>query len=149
MLAPVAAPPSSRQRTAALYISVRAIQSLYNAAKARGWWHFWGSHWEHGDTLLFAITSAQVMYAYVMRPDTLPPAYNNFIVNTGPISRVMLQATRDRVRGVPVDAAAVSRYCVQANPAWYAQWVDNAVPDWLPSMVAALQSRLKGARPAP
>ena len=37
----------------------------------------------HGDSLLFIVSSAQVMYAYVMRPDTLPPSYWNFIVRTG------------------------------------------------------------------
>ncbi len=55
------------RRSFALYMAVRALQCLYNAAKARGWWHAWGSSWPHGDTLLFSVTSAQVMYAYVMR----------------------------------------------------------------------------------
>ena len=53
---------STRRRTLALYLFARALQCLYNASKARGWWHLWGSHWPHGDSLLFAITSAQVMY---------------------------------------------------------------------------------------
>ena len=77
---------------------VRAIQSVYNAAKARGWWHLWGSDWEHGDTLLFALACAQVMYAYVMRPETLPASYNRFIINMGPIDRPIIAAVRDNVR---------------------------------------------------
>lgn len=58
----------SWHRTLALYMATRAVQSAYNLAKLRGHWHFWGSDWEHGDSLLFALSSAQVMYAYVMRP---------------------------------------------------------------------------------
>lgn len=45
----------------ALYLFARALQCAYNASKARGWWHMWGSHWPHGDSLLFAVTTAQVM----------------------------------------------------------------------------------------
>lgn len=88
----------SRRRSVALYLCVRALQSIYNAFKSRGWWHFWGSDWEHGDTLLFALATAQVMYAYVMRPETLPASYNRFIINMGPIAEPVIMAVRDRVR---------------------------------------------------
>lgn len=48
------------RRTVALYAFVRLLQSLYNDAKGRGWvkpvWN--------GDALLFALSSAQIMYAY-------------------------------------------------------------------------------------
>ena len=57
----------------------------------------------------------QVMYAYVMRPETLPASYNKFIVNTGPIDKVVLSAVRDQIRGAPVDipqARAVQRVCM-------------------------------------
>lgn len=68
-----------------------------------GKWHLWGSDWAHGDSLLFAVSSAQVMYAYVMRPDTLPPAYLKFITDTGPIPRAVLAAVKSNNRGLPVD----------------------------------------------
>lgn len=101
---------SERRQTLALYVWARAMQCLYNFSKARGWWHFWGSHWDHGDTLLFAVSSAQVMYAYVMRPETLPPSYNKFIVNTGPISEFVLQVVRDANRGKAIDVKKVLQY---------------------------------------
>ena len=56
----------SKRRTLALYLMARLAQSGYISAKQNGRWHFWGSHWSHGDLLLFALSSAQVMYAYVM-----------------------------------------------------------------------------------
>ena len=47
------------------------------------------------------------MYSYVMRPDTLPPAYWKFIVDTGPIPIPVLTATKMNNRGLPVDIGAV------------------------------------------
>lgn len=54
-------------RTIALYALARVCQSWYNDQKAKGRFHFYGSDWPHGDTLLFALCTAQVMYAYIMR----------------------------------------------------------------------------------
>lgn len=102
-----------RQRTLALYIMARALQCLYNGAKARGWWHFWGSSWEHGDALLFGVSSAQIMYAYVMRPDTLPEAYWKFIVKTGPIDGTVLGAVRAHGYGLPLAAAELNAHCAR------------------------------------
>lgn len=54
---------AERRRGVALYVCVRALQSVYNASKARGWWHFWGSSWNHGDTLLFSLCCGSIMCA--------------------------------------------------------------------------------------
>lgn len=74
--------PADTHRTLALYAWARVAQCWYNTQKASGKWHLWGSDWPHGDSLLFSLCSAQVMYAYAMRPDTLPPPYFQFIVST-------------------------------------------------------------------
>ncbi|KAL6008329.1 hypothetical protein ACLOJK_033838 [Asimina triloba] len=50
---------SSRRRTFALYLSARLAQCAYNSAKSKNKFHLWGSHWKHGDSLLFALASAQ------------------------------------------------------------------------------------------
>jgi hypothetical protein len=57
------------------------------------------------------------MYAYVMRPETLPGSYWRFIVASGPISYEALEATRRVNRGLPVDVAAVNDYCVRMGGA--------------------------------
>jgi hypothetical protein len=88
-----------RRRTVALYVFARAVQSSYFASKARGWFHFWGSSWEHGDSLLFILSTAQIMYAYVMSPNTLPYGYWKFIVNTGPIPMFILEQVKKNNRG--------------------------------------------------
>lgn len=75
--------PKASRKNIILYLFVRALQCWYNDSKSRGWFHFWGSSWKYGDSLLFALSSAQVMYAYIMRPETLPPSYYKFIVHSG------------------------------------------------------------------
>lgn len=37
-------------------------QCAYNSAKTKNRFHLWGSHWSHGDSLLFALACAQVIY---------------------------------------------------------------------------------------
>jgi hypothetical protein len=97
-------------RTISLYIFARLIQSVYLALKNRGHFKF-TDKFTHGDTVLFALASAQVMYAYVMRPQTLPKSYFDFIVKTGPIHRTVLEAARCSSRGLPIDAEKVIKYC--------------------------------------
>eukprot|EP00249_Psilotum_nudum_P016617 c25909_g1_i1 orf=451-2100(-) len=107
----------SRRRTFALYLLARLAQCAYNSAKANNKFHLWGSHWRHGDTLLFGLACAQVMYAYVMRPETLPESYLDFIVKTGPIAKPVLKAVRESCRGGPIDTAALSAFVTSAGGA--------------------------------
>jgi len=74
----------------------------------------------HGDVLLFALSSAQVMYAYVMRPETLDPGFWNFIVRAGPIDKETLGAVRAHCNGSPVDLQNLAQYASRtADPkAW-------------------------------
>jgi hypothetical protein len=85
-LAILALDDSSRRRTLSLYLLARlaqvsnnlalvtflyeparssccttwSLQCAYNSAKSKNRFHFWGSHWRHGDALLFSLASAQV-----------------------------------------------------------------------------------------
>ncbi|EIE89776.1 hypothetical protein RO3G_14487 [Rhizopus delemar RA 99-880] len=56
----------------------------------------------NGDALLFAITCAQVLYAYTMRPDTLPPDFYSFMVKTARCPKESLLLNHENVRGFPV-----------------------------------------------
>lgn len=96
----------TRRRWFALLALVRLLQCLYNETKRRKWF----KPLFHGDALLFMIASAQVMYAYVMRPETLPASYHKFIVNSGPIHGKILQVVRNNCRGIPFDEAFVTKY---------------------------------------
>ncbi|XP_035538904.1 uncharacterized protein LOC108998873 isoform X2 [Juglans regia] len=101
---------SNRRRTLALYLLARVAQCAYNSAKSKNKFHLWGSHWRHGDSLLFALACAQVMYVFVMRPESLPKAYQDFIQKTGPVAQPVYKAVRDSCRGYPVDVVSLSAY---------------------------------------
>ncbi|KAL3834699.1 hypothetical protein ACJIZ3_009435 [Penstemon smallii] len=109
-LSVVALDDSSRRRTLALYLLARLAQCAYNSAKSKNKFHLWGSRWSHGDTLLFAIACAQVMYAFIMRPESLPKSYQDFIQKTGPVASPVYKAVRDSCRGSPVDVSSLSAY---------------------------------------
>ncbi|KAJ1291002.1 hypothetical protein BS78_02G285700 [Paspalum vaginatum] len=109
-LAILALDDSSRRRTLSLYLLARLAQCAYNSAKSKNKFHFWGSHWRHGDALLFSLASAQVMYAFVMRPESLPKSYQEFILKTGPVAEPVYKAVRECCRGGPVDLTALSAY---------------------------------------
>ncbi|THG14196.1 hypothetical protein TEA_021135 [Camellia sinensis var. sinensis] len=59
---------------------------------------------------LHAHSSFQVMYSFVMRPESLPKSYQDFIQKTGPVARPVYKAVRDCCRGGPVDVTSLSAY---------------------------------------
>ncbi|XP_021615089.1 uncharacterized protein LOC110616886 [Manihot esculenta] len=101
---------SYQRRSLALYLLARAAQCAYNSAKSKNKFHLWGSHWRHGDSLLFALACAQIMYGFVMHPESLPKGYRDFIQKTGPVAKPVYEAVRYSCRGVPVDVASLSAY---------------------------------------
>ena len=119
----------SWHRTLALYMATRAAQCFYNFSKARGYFHFWGSSWAHGDSLLFGLSSAQIMYSYVCRPNALPPSYYSFIRRQGPLDEVVLQAVRDNCRGKPVNTDALFAYVKEQGGSQALRAVQEYFPD--------------------
>ncbi|GAA0164329.1 hypothetical protein LIER_19992 [Lithospermum erythrorhizon] len=109
-LSVVALDDSSRRRTLALYLFARVAQCAYNSAKSKNKLPFWEKYGSHGDSMLFALASAQVMYAFVMRPESLPKGYQDFIQKTGPVAAPVYKAVRDCCRGSPVDVDTLSTY---------------------------------------
>ncbi|KNA15571.1 hypothetical protein SOVF_096910 [Spinacia oleracea] len=119
----------NQRRTLALYLFARVAQCAYNSAKSKNKFHLWGSHWKHGDSLLFALSSAQVMYSFIMRPESLPKSYQDFIQKTGPVAQPVYKAVRDCCRGSAVDVASLSAYLLSRG-------VQNSVPlDEFPSII--------------
>lgn len=103
----------SRRRSLALYLLARLAQCAYNSAKSKNKFHLWGSHWGHGDSLLFSLACAQVMYAFIMRPESLPESYRDFIQKTGPVAAPVYKAVRNCCRGSPIDVVSLSYYLSQ------------------------------------
>lgn len=61
----------------------------------------------------------QVMYSFVMRPESLPKSYRDFIQKTGPVSEPVYKAVRDSCRGYPVDVASLSSYLSDRQKSGY------------------------------
>ena len=103
------------RRTISLYIMARLLQCVYNSLKDKGKLDSIKPYLKHGDSLLFILSSAQVMFAYVMYPKTLPPSYNKFIIETGPINRTIIEAVRRNNNNLPIDVRGISNYCSKFN----------------------------------
>ncbi|RKP14528.1 hypothetical protein BJ684DRAFT_19076 [Piptocephalis cylindrospora] len=83
-----------RRLVFAQQLLVRAVQAMYNHLKDRNIIHF-----PQGDTLLFTLASAQVLYAYTMRPHTLDPTFYRFMVATARVPGSVLRYNESLVRG--------------------------------------------------
>ncbi|CAI5465400.1 unnamed protein product [Closterium sp. Yama58-4] len=98
----------NKRRSLALYLLARLAQCAC-ASKSK-WARALQRHplRGYGSTVLFVFASAQIMYAYVMRPETLPSSYWDFISRTGPIPTPVLEAVRRSCRGMPMDTLALT-----------------------------------------
>lgn len=82
--------------TLAEYVSVRALQCLYN--------HFISSHPNlkpfcyYGDVVLFSLSSAQLLYGYFVRPGSLDLDYRKFLQNLTLTDKRIVEANRQFVR---------------------------------------------------
>ncbi|KLO05067.1 hypothetical protein SCHPADRAFT_839794, partial [Schizopora paradoxa] len=63
---------------------VRGLQGTYNAFSTNN-----NISIPHGDVMVFSLCCAQIMYAFLLRPDTIPQSYNAWIQTA---SRVPLQS---------------------------------------------------------
>lgn len=93
----------------------RALQAIYNAGKARDIFYF-----KHGDALLFALTCGQVLYAYTMRPDTLPPDFYAFMLKAARCPKGALELNALNVRGAPIKAADAISVVKKLRPTQHA-----------------------------
>ena len=87
------------RRAFSLFLVAKLAQAGYaSAGKVHPWLKEGPGQWKHTTFSLFALSSAQIMYAYVMRPDTLDPGFWNFIVQAGPIDKATLATVRESVQ---------------------------------------------------
>jgi hypothetical protein len=76
--------------TIAQQFFMRAMQAGKNALKQRDLFSF-----THGDTLLFSVAAASIMYAYTMYPDTIPKEYYNWIIVHGRVPKALVEMNRE------------------------------------------------------
>jgi hypothetical protein len=74
-------------------LAVRALQSLYASLHSRNLISV-----PHGGALLYTLAGSQVMYAYMMRPETLPPDFYKFMVKAARVPDPVLRLNATNVR---------------------------------------------------
>ncbi|KAI8619735.1 hypothetical protein BC830DRAFT_1053704, partial [Chytriomyces sp. MP71] len=102
---------------------VRGLQAVFNSLSLNGHFSF-----RHGNSLIFAFATAQVMYAYTMRPTTIPDSYNKFIVTTGPIPADIILLVRQQLSGIPLDPDSVMKAVVKHKGSQQCMDVAAALP---------------------
>ncbi|KAH9031452.1 hypothetical protein EDB83DRAFT_2419882 [Lactarius deliciosus] len=85
----------SRRSGIAQQLFVRGLQGSYNAYSEKH-----GFRVPHGDVLVFALSCAQIMYSFLLRPDTLPKSYTTWC---GQIPKEAVSINRDMVRSHTFD----------------------------------------------
>ncbi|KAH9029497.1 hypothetical protein EDB85DRAFT_1966271 [Lactarius pseudohatsudake] len=83
----------SRRNGIAQQLFVRGLQGSYNAYSEKH-----GFRVPHGDVLVFALSCAQIMYSFLLRPDTLPRSYTTWINAAGQLPKEAVSINRDMVR---------------------------------------------------
>jgi hypothetical protein len=69
----------SRRKVIAQQLFVRGLQGSYNAYSEKR-----GFRVPHGDVLVFVLACAQIMYGFLMRPDTISKSYATWCVANRP-----------------------------------------------------------------
>jgi len=89
----VAFEAKSRRLVIGQQLFVRGLQGSYNGfTKKRG------IHVPYGAIWVFSICSGQIMYAFLLRPDSIPPSYSSWIQTASRVQRPTVDINRELVR---------------------------------------------------
>ncbi|KAJ7913851.1 hypothetical protein B0H13DRAFT_458894 [Mycena leptocephala] len=83
----------TRRGVIAQQMFVRGLQGTYNSYSEKH-----GIHVPYGPVMVFAFACGQIMYAFTMRPDTLPYSYINWIQGASRIAADAVKVNHDAVR---------------------------------------------------
>ncbi|KXS09424.1 hypothetical protein M427DRAFT_64158 [Gonapodya prolifera JEL478] len=83
----------SRRGVLVEQLGVRALQAVAVRGHAGGYVRVW-----EGAALTFILACTQIMYAYIMRPTTIPPAYYQWMVKTANVPDALLELNRRNIR---------------------------------------------------
>ncbi|KAJ7315022.1 hypothetical protein DFH08DRAFT_894484 [Mycena albidolilacea] len=92
----------SRRVVIAQQMFVRGLQGTYNSYSDK-----YGIHVPYGAVMVFAVACGQIMYAYTMRPDTLPRSYINWIQGASHLSTEGVGMNHTAVREHRIDLNAL------------------------------------------
>ncbi|KAJ7512894.1 hypothetical protein B0H11DRAFT_2213444 [Mycena galericulata] len=85
-------------------VFVRGLQGMYNTYSEK-----WGVTIPYGPVIVFSLACGQIMYGFFLRPDTLPPYYNNWILAASKAPAEAFEFSVKRVQKNIVDLPALNR----------------------------------------
>ncbi|RDX55387.1 hypothetical protein OH76DRAFT_1396775 [Lentinus brumalis] len=94
----------SRRVGIAQQMFVRGLQGSFNAMSDKH-----GFKIPHGDVIIFTLCCGQIMYAFLMRPETLPPSYNRWIQVASKVPEEAVRMCKTLVREGRFDPADMER----------------------------------------
>ncbi|KAF7318048.1 hypothetical protein HMN09_00312500 [Mycena chlorophos] len=99
-----------RRAMYAQQLFVRGLQGFYNNYSER-----WGIHVPHGASIVFALSVGQIMFAFFLRPDTLPKWYNDWIQMASHSTAEGFSFNRQLVQDGIFDISALDKLIARPN----------------------------------
>ncbi|KAJ3759818.1 hypothetical protein EV360DRAFT_93925 [Lentinula raphanica] len=87
-----------RRVTIAQQLFVRGLQGTYNLYSSK-----YNFHIPHGDVLVFSLVCGQILYGFLLRPDSLPRSYTNWVASAAKVPHACLRMNYDMVRNHTVN----------------------------------------------
>lgn len=94
----------ARRTGVAQQMFVRGLQGTYNSYAP-----VVGINIPHGDVLLFGLCCGQIMFAFLLSPETIPREYNNWILSASRVPDFAVQSNRTAVRQRWIEPANVQK----------------------------------------
>lgn len=91
----------------AQYLLVRALGCAWSNFQSK--YPQVAPYTRHGDALIFALCSGQAVYNFVVRPDTVDPAYKQFLTNVTQMDPLAIDLFRSRIRTGRIDKALLGK----------------------------------------
>ncbi|KAJ7167441.1 hypothetical protein C8R43DRAFT_1121852 [Mycena crocata] len=100
----------SRRSVIAQQVFVRGLQGTWDLYLEK-----WGISIPHGAVIVFSLSCGQIMYAFFLRPDTLPRSYVNWIQDAGQIPEEAFAFNRKGVYEHAVDMPALGQLIARSD----------------------------------
>ncbi|KAJ7625184.1 hypothetical protein B0H17DRAFT_1164420 [Mycena rosella] len=100
----------NRRGVIAQQMFVRGLQGTYNSYSGK-----YGISVPYGAVMVFSIACGQIMYAFIMRPDTLPRSYINWIQGASRIPAESIKLNFHAVRAHSLDYASLDTLMARAD----------------------------------